>query len=245
MDERDKLLRKARKTKNKEDWNLHKKSNNLFTKKLRTAKRNYHQNLLNENSNNPSGFWNAIKEIFLSKCKTNIKTNNSISANLFGAYFCTAANLLRGACKTTICTWRLRGYYNLRTNETFKFKYVSIIFIKKQLKSLKRKKSSGLDHLPPGLLKDCADEIAEPLHHIINLSLNCSTFPLIWKETKIIPLFKSDYVHNPIDYRPISVLAVLSKILERSAHTQLIVYWKVIIFCRQINLDNEKIDLQS
>ena len=92
--------------------------------KLRTAKRNYHQNLSNENRNNPSGLWNAIKEIFLSKCKTNVKTNNSISANLFGAYFSTAANLLRGACKTTIGTWKLRGYYNLRTNETFKFKYV-------------------------------------------------------------------------------------------------------------------------
>ena len=107
----------------------------------------------------------------------------------------------------------------MRTNETFKLKYVSIIFIKKQLKSLKRKKSSGLDHLPPGLLKDCADEIAKSLHHIINLLLNSSTFPLIWKETKIILLFKSGYVHNPIDYRPILVL-----ILERSAHTQLIEY---------------------
>ena len=112
----------------------------------------------------------------------------------------------------------------MRTNETFKLKYVSIIFIKKQLKSLKRKKSSGLDHLPSGLLKDCADEIAKPLHHIINLLLNSSTFPLIWKETKIILLFKSGYVHNPIDYRPILVLPVLWKILERSAHTQLIEY---------------------
>lgn len=56
----------------------------------------------------------------------------------------------------TIGTWKLPGYYKLSTNETFKFKYVSIIFIKKQLKSLKRKKSSGLDYLPSGLLKDCA-----------------------------------------------------------------------------------------
>ena len=73
-------------------------------------------------------------------------------------------------------------------------------------------------------LNTYADEIAKPLHHIINLSLNSSTFPLIWKETKIILLFKSGYVHNPIDYRPISVLPVLWKILERSAHTKLIEY---------------------
>ena len=121
MDEWDKLLRKARKTKNKEDWNLCKKSKNLCTSKLRTGKRNYHQNLLNKNSNNPSGFWNAIKEIFQSKCKTNIKTNNSISANSLGEYFPTAVNLLRGAYKMTIGTWKLPGNYKLRTNESFKF----------------------------------------------------------------------------------------------------------------------------
>ena len=51
------------------------------TENLRTAKKNYHQNLSNEICNNPSSFWNAIKKIFQSKCKTNIKTNNSIIEN--------------------------------------------------------------------------------------------------------------------------------------------------------------------
>ena len=36
--------------------------------------------------------------------------------------------------------------------------------------SLKRKKSLGLDYLPLGLLKDCVDEITEPLHYTINPS---------------------------------------------------------------------------
>ena len=124
----------------------------------------------------------------------------------------------------TIGTWELPGYYKLRTNEYFKFKYVSIIFIKKQFKSFKRKKSSGLDYLPMGLLKIFADEIAEPLHHIINPSLNSSMVPLIWKETRIISLFKSVDVHNPSNYRPILVLSVLLKVLERSVHMQLIEY---------------------
>ena len=104
MDERGKLLLKAHETKNKEDWNLYKKSKNLCTNKLITAKRHYYQNLLSDNSNSPSGFWNVIKEIFLSKCKIHIKTNNSISANSFGEYFSAAVNLLRGAYKTTIGT---------------------------------------------------------------------------------------------------------------------------------------------
>ena len=70
----------------------------------------------------------------------------------------------------------------------------------------------------------CADEIAELLHHIINLSLSSSTVPLIWKEIRIIPLFKSGDEHNSSNYRLILVLPVLSKILERSVHTQLTEY---------------------
>ena len=50
--------------------------------------------------------------------------------------------------------------------------------------------------------------------------------PLIWKETRIMLLFKSGDVHNPSNYRPISLLPVLLKILERSVHMKLIEYLK-------------------
>lgn len=142
---------------------------------------------------------------------------------MFGEYFSTDVNLLRRAYKT-IGTWKLPRYYKLRTNEALEFKYVSIIFFKKQWKSLKRKKSSRLDYLPQGLLKDCAEEIAARLHHLINLFLNSSMVSVIEKETRIIPLFKSGDKHNPSNYRPVSLLPVLSKLLERSLHPQLIEY---------------------
>ena len=122
---------------------------------------------------------------------------------------------------------------------------MSIIFIKKQLKSLKRKISPGLDYLSPGLLKDCEDEIAEPLHHIINLSLNSSTVPLIWKETTIITVFKSGDVHNPSNYRHILALPVLLKILKRLVHTQPIEYLENNNLLSTNQFGYQKIDLQS
>ena len=106
----------------------------------------------------------------------------------------------------------------------FRFRYVSNIFIEKHLKSLKRKKSTGLDNLPSNLLKDCASSISNPLTYIINLSLDTCTVPRIWKKAMIIPTFKSGSVSNPENYRPISVLPILSKVLEKVVHTQLMDY---------------------
>ena len=97
---------------------------------------------------------------------------------------------------------------------------MSRVFVLKQLRALKRKKATGLDNLPSALLKDCADAIAGPLSHLINLSLKTGTVPLIWKKARITPLHKSGSTTTPENYRPISVLPILSKILEKSVHEQ-------------------------
>ena len=98
------------------------------------------------------------------------------------------------------------------------------MFVRNQLKALKRKKATGLDQLPSALFKDSANEIAKPLTHIINLSLNSSLVPTCWKRAKVTPVFKSGSVDDVSNYRPISVLPVLSKIMERAVFTQLSEY---------------------
>ena len=78
---------------------------------------------------------------------------------------------------------------------------MSVLLIKKHLKSLKRKKAAGLDDLPPGMLKDCCDYIAKPPCHIINLSLVNKRVPSEWKKARVIPLYKSGPVNEPENYR--------------------------------------------
>ena len=65
------------------------------------------------------------------------------------------------------------------------------------------------------MLKDAATIITKPLAYIINLSLQSGSVPIEWKAAKIIPLFKSGSMVELDNYRPISILPVLSKILER------------------------------
>ena len=75
--------------------------------------------------------------------------------------------------------------------------------------------------LPPGLLKDAAEVIAKPSTFIINSSLVTGVVPTKWKMTKVIPIFKSGSMAEIDNYRPISILPTLSKMLERMVHKQL------------------------
>ena len=92
----------------------------------------------------------------------------------------------------------------------------------RQLKSMKRKKATGLDNLPTGLLKDSAEQISAPLTYLIYLSLTTGVFPTDWKVAKVMPIHKSGPFTNFDDYRPISILPVLSEIIEKIIHRQVI-----------------------
>ena len=91
----------------------------------------------------------------------------------------------------------------------------------KTLQGLKASKASGLDNISLRMLKDAAVVVAKPLTRIVIESLSQGTVPSEWKYAKITPLYKkgmSTYMDN---YRPISVLPVVSKVLERAVHHQL------------------------
>ena len=84
------------------------------------------------------------------------------------------------------------------------------------LRHLNIRKAAGSDGLPPCLLKDAAYELAPPLTHVIALSFDTCTVPSKWKKANIIPIPKKA---NPTldDLRPLSMLPIFTKILEKIA----------------------------
>ena len=88
-------------------------------------------------------------------------------------------------------------------------------------------KSTGLDNLNIRLLKLAAPIVCDSLSYICNLSLCASTFPSAWKQAKVTPIFKDGDKSDVNNYIPISVLPVISKIIERSVHNQLYNYLTV------------------
>ena len=88
------------------------------------------------------------------------------------------------------------------------------------IKALKSSKSTGLDNLDTYILKLVAPNSMPPLTHIINLSIRDGEFPAIWKKAKIVPLLKKGDALDPKNYRPVALLPIFSKILERAVFVQ-------------------------
>ena len=92
------------------------------------------------------------------------------------------------------------------------------------MSSLRVDKATGPDGISARLLKEACPEIVPSLTHIINLSIRCGYFPDEWKISKVLPLYKEDIKSDPNNYRPISILPVVSKIIEKVIFKQLYEY---------------------
>ena len=110
-----------------------------------------------------------------------------------------------------------------QASSIFAFKTISCEFVVKMINELKPNKAVGLDKVSSWLLKDAADIVAPNLTLLFNISINnTGCFPPTWKLAKISPLFKK----GPSNYRPISVLPTISKLLEKAVHMQLYSYFR-------------------
>lgn len=102
------------------------------------------------------------------------------------------------------------------------FKCVTENQILKILSKMKNKVSFSHDFISNKLLRHVKEEIAKPLSHLVNLSLKLSHVPQSWKRAKVVPVFKSGSKLDPGNYRPISLLPTLSKVMEKVVHHQVI-----------------------
>lgn len=106
--------------------------------------------------------------------------------------------------------------YLPKTNNTeFNEYFSNVTPVKKTLACLPNKCSSGLDKIPPIVLKHLPNNILIDLTIICNNCLNLSYFPKSWKIAKVLTIHKKDKdPHSPSSYRPISLTPSLSKVLE-------------------------------
>ena len=75
-------------------------------------------------------------------------------------------------------------------------------------------KCTGWDNIHPRLLKHCAISLSTPVTTLFNLSLKTSSFPSEWKAHKICLIPKKGDLHSVKNYRPITLLPILSKVFE-------------------------------
>ena len=76
-------------------------------------------------------------------------------------------------------------------------------------------KAYGPDGMSPKFIKMGGNCLVKPLTKLFNLSLSIGKFPSIWKQANVLPLYKKGDKHLRNNYRPVSLLCILGKILER------------------------------
>jgi hypothetical protein len=87
------------------------------------------------------------------------------------------------------------------------------------LKTLDTSKATGPDMLNSRLLKEASSILKYPLcKHFNHLSLSTSIFPTEWKFANVTPVFKKDSPCNVKNYRPISLISITGKIMERCVY---------------------------
>ncbi|CAB4043145.1 Hypothetical predicted protein, partial [Paramuricea clavata] len=103
-----------------------------------------------------------------------------------------------------------------RSSRHFEFSEIVQYDILKLVEKLSTRKASSLDKIPVFFLKLSAATTIESLTYIINLAIRNPTVPNDWKSASVTPhVHKEGCKVNPNNYRPISVLSVISKIFEK------------------------------
>lgn len=104
---------------------------------------------------------------------------------------------------------------------SFSFSITTEKKVYKYLNSLSPKKATGLDGIPSRFVKDSASIIAGPISHIVNLSVIQGVVPDDLKSARVVPLYKKNDKTDVGNYRPVSILSIVSKVFERVIYDQL------------------------
>ena len=210
---------------------------NKVTNMVRSDKKVWEANKLNHLTNSNRDIWRNAKQMMNWKCggpPTRLYYNGHLEsrpkclAKIMNEFFISKIEGLKSRLPATKGDplFYLRRFMHNRT-ASLTFRPVSpeeVMFI---VKNLKNSKSTGLDNIDVTTVKTIAPTILPALTHIVNLSLSTSTFPMMWKKAKVVPLLKKGDNLDPKNYRPVALLPIMSKVLEKAIFVQVMEYIEV------------------
>ena len=232
---RDKKYKTFKRTKLHKDHVNFRNARTHVKKLIRKKKRTYIKATLADSIGNPKELWKNLKKLGLSskdgKAKICLGKKDDVcfdakeNAETFKNFYANLANdLLEKLPPPTnkFGSDSVKEFYKpLKLQEKkFSFNPCTEAEVLKLLNAIDPSKSVGLDNLGGKFLKEGAESLAHPICQLINMSIEKSIFPDSCKIAKLIPLFKKGSALEPKNYRPISLLPLLSKLFEKIAHEQ-------------------------
>ena len=217
----------------------YKTARNNVIRLIKKARKSTYETKIDKGKNKPSSIWKLFKEFGASrKSKVNEEilsinhadktcTDQNKIVDAFNDLFINIAEKLKDPIPNSDFK-DLKCFVDdkVQSDVFFNIPNIYIENVNKMLRDLDINKSTGLDKIGPRLLKLSAHSIAPIITFLINNSLNTSTFPSVWKEAKVKPLFKKGPSNDVNNYRPISILPTLSKLIEKHVHTAFTDFFK-------------------
>ena len=226
---KNKFYYKQKRTDDPSDIRTYKRYKNMLTKILKSAERKHYSNLLEEHKNDLKKSWTILKSVLnrnkFGTVNTRFKHNNKIIdnkkdiSNIFNNVFVNTGKDL--AKKIPSHDTSPTRFLKNRVLETIFLEPVIENEVDKIFKMLKSS-SSGWDEISPQVVKNIRSSILVPFSHVLNVSLITGVFPNEMKLANVVPIFKSGDVQVFSNYRPVSILPVFSKILERIMYNRLL-----------------------
>ena len=220
-------MKRAKKSKDLRLWAEAKRLRNNCTKRLRDARADFIKDNLNNNIGNQQKFWQNIQNVIPSAKKRNIGTFKLVdndtgldieehdTAQFINDFFVNIGPNLAKKCNQP---WRFDGQI---CNDTLENIETNIDEIIKLCKEININKSSCVENLSSEILRDAFLAIPERIVILFNLSFLLSEIPPVWKIAKVTPLPKAGNSNNVGNLRPVSLLPLPSKLIEKIVHNRI------------------------
>ena len=226
--DRDYFFKKAKITGDDGDWFVARNLRNRVNIAMRTAKSDYIKDQLNFNRDNPKKFWNLIQSEILPDDKDKIFNFKSEERgeiyeqkelpNLINNFFAEIGPKLAQKLPARPNGINTFGEAN---RETFELRPFNLEELVKFITEISIYKSSGISDMSTRFFKDAMLYIPHVFLHLYNMVIGTGIFPDSWKIATVIPIPKCNNPNEPSELRPVSLLPLVGRILEKLIHSQL------------------------
>lgn len=211
-------------TKSEEDKNIYYKYRRYYKKNIEVTKKNAYSAYIVNSDNKIKASWNIVN---IERNVANSGTNTKLTNNDFNDFFVTIADTIVNSIvdKGHEATEFLS---NIQKPSCSFFLYPTTPQeVINAVKSLKNTSSLDIYGMNTAMLKETINIIAVPLSNLFNVCFNKGIFPDAFKIAKVTPIFKKGDMSLLDNYRPISIIPILGKILEILLKTRLVKYLEV------------------
>ena len=203
----------------------------IYCKIKRRSKHEYYSNLLNRYKNDVRKTWKVLNSIIGRKsndktlsetfCHDGVLTSDPVKiANGFCKYFSEVGENFASAIPAAKSSYKSYLNPNERNQSLF-LSPTDPEEIHNIINSLKNKKSCGHDNISTSFLKQAKTQLKIPISLLVNKSLANGHVPNNLKMAKVVPIYKNKNPELYSNYRPISLLPSISKIIEKIVHKRL------------------------